>query len=47
MRAAIHLLERCQRHGLKIEVAGDRLKLRAPRLPPGALLAELREERPV
>ena len=41
------LLERCQRHGLKIEVAGDRLKLRAPILPPENLLAELREERPV
>lgn len=40
------LLERARRHGLEMEPAGDRLKLRAPERPPDDLLDDLRQHKP-
>lgn len=40
------LLDRARRHGVEMEPAGDRLKLRAPERPPDDLLDDLRRHKP-
>ena len=45
MSVALDLLQRAQQHGLHIEPAGDKLRLRAERQPPDDLLAEMRQHK--
>lgn len=46
MSAALDVLERARHSGVKVEVVGDRLRLRSPRKPPDDVLAELLANKP-
>jgi hypothetical protein len=42
---ALELLDRANAAGVEIYLSGDRVRLRAPKQPPDALLAELRQHK--
>lgn len=46
MTPARHLLTELRRHGVRVVVDGDALRLSGPRRPPEPLLARVREEKP-